>query len=268
MRGRRDNFRPKLPQLSLLFGAGIAFDAAANTGSLVASTGATWNIAWTGASRALTIDVHIFSVPGTTVTAMTYGGAACTLIGVKSTVSGAGRVEMWRITAADSGAPAAGTNTISVTLSAAVTWAGTAVSYTGVHQTSPTEGFNSAQATNGAGAADATVTITPIANSTMIHAAVSVDDDAITALQTIRNNVSATGVASGADEDTGPITPAAATAVGFTDIAGLKTWAVAGYALRPLAASSGSTTYAAAYLDQSSLSVSANAGTKAFASVG
>ena len=134
-----------------------------------------------------------------------------------------------------------------MTLSAAVAWAGTAVSYTGVHQATPTESFNSAQATNGAGAADATVTITPIADNTLIHAAVSVDDDAITALQTIRNNVSATGVASGADEDSGPITPAAATAVGFTGIGGLKTWAVAGYALRPLAASSSSTTYAAAF---------------------
>src|ERR1019366_5497518 len=78
-------------------------------------------------------------------------------------------------------------------------------------------------------------TVTPVANNTWIHAAVATDDSSITANQTSRNNVTgATG--SGADEDTGPISPAAATVVSYTNVGAAQTWAIGGYAIRPTSA--------------------------------
>lgn len=214
---------------------GIAFDAAANSGYQVAQTTYTFNRTVTGANTFLAVDVEILSVPGTTVTGVTDDGVAMTFIGAKSTVSGAGRVECWGIVN-----PTAGTKTISVTLSASVNSAATAASYTGVNQIVPTEAFNSAQATN-VGAADATVSITSVADNCWVHGACATDDGSITAGQTSRNNVSG-AAGSGADEDNnGPVTPPGAATMSYTGVGALATWAIAGYAIRPVAASSPAT---------------------------
>lgn len=214
--------------------AGVAFDAASNSTYQTAQSSYSWSHTCTGANRFLAVDIELLSVPGTTVSSITYNGVALAFIGAKSTVSGAGRVECWGLAA-----PASGSNTIAVTLSAAVGSAGTAVSYTGVHQTVPTEAFNSAQATN-VGAADATVTVTSVADNCVIHAACATDDTSITAGNTARNNVTG-ALGSGADEDTGPITPATATAMSYTGVGALQTWAIAGYAIRPTTAAGGNT---------------------------
>jgi hypothetical protein len=137
-------------------------------------------------------------------------------------------------------APAIGTNAIAVSLSATCISAGTAVSYTGVDQTTATEAFNSDQATN-VGAADATVNITPIAANAWVHGVVATDDTSITANQTSRNNVTGAG-GSGADEDTGPVVTPAATAISYTGVGALATWAIGGYAIRPFGASGGAQT--------------------------
>ena len=207
---------------------GIAFDAASNSGYQAAASSYSWSHTCTGANRYLTVDISMLSL-AQTVSSITYNSVALTLIGVKNSISGAARVEQWGLVA-----PATGSNTIAVTLSGSIASAGTAVSYTGVHQTYPTEGFNSAQATN-VGAADASVAITPIADNCWVHAAVASDDTSITANQTSRNNVTGGG-GSGADEDTGPISPAAVTTMSYTNIGALATWVIAGYALRPIAA--------------------------------
>ena len=225
--GRAQPFKPKIIGLSrLLLGFGIVFDTASNSGYIAASANPTWTHVNNG--NFLAVDVHILSVPGTTASAVTYNGVSMTRIGAQSTVSGAGRVECWGLVA-----PAMGSNTISVTLTASVVSAGTSVSYGGVHQTSPYEAFNSAQATN-VGAADATVNVTSVASNCWIHGACSTDDTAITANQRSRNNVTG-AMGSGANEDIGPIAPGA-TAVSYTDVAALATWAMAGYAIRPVAA--------------------------------
>lgn len=214
--------------------SGIQFDAAANSGYQAAASTYTFNRTVTGSDTFLAVDVSLLSA-GQTVTSVVDdnggGNVAMTFIGAQSTVSAIGRVESWGLVA-----PTAGTKQIQVNLSGSIASASCAVSYTGVHQTSPYESFNSAQATN-VGAADATVTITPAADSTWIHAAVATDDTAITANQTTRNNVTGAG-GSGADEDTGPISPAAATAMSYTNVGALATWAIAGYAIRPVAAPS------------------------------
>lgn len=215
---------------------GIQFNAVANSGYQTAVSTYTFNRTLDGSNRFLAVDIEILSVPGTTVTSVIddFGGGAnnLTLIGVRSTVSGAGRVECWGLIA-----PTVGTKTIQVNLSASVASAATAVSYTGVHQTVPTEAFASNQATN-VGAADATVSVTSIADNCWVHAACVTDDGSITAGQTARNNVTG-GLGSGANEDTGPVTPAGSTTMNYTGIGALSTWAIAGYALRPIAATTG-----------------------------
>lgn len=212
------------------FAPNIQFDAVANSGYQAAASTYTFNRTCSGNNRFLAVDVALLSA-GQTVTSVIddFGGGAVamTLIGARSTVTSFGRIETWGLAN-----PAVGTKSIQVNLSGSIASAGLAVSYTGVQQTSPYESFDSNQATN-VGAADAAVSIVPVADNCWVHAAVATDDTAITAGQTSRNNVTGAG-GSGADEDTGPITPAASTAMNYANVGALATWAIAGYAIRPL----------------------------------
>ena len=215
---------------------GIAFDAASNSGYLSAVAEPdgiySWNHTCTGANRFLIVGVSMLSVAGSSVTGITYNGVALTKIGHVASVSGAVRAELWGLIA-----PATGSNVIQVTLSTALDSVGCAVSFTGVHQTSPTEGFNTATATN-VGAADATVDITTVANNDWVIDQVATDDTAITvgAGQTSRNNVTGT-LGSGADSTEGPKTPAGAVTMSWGAVGAAATWSIAGIALRPVAAS-------------------------------
>lgn len=212
---------------------GIVFDAASNSGYQAATSSLSWSHNWQGTNRCLSIDVEMLSVTDT-VTAMTYGGANCTFLGAQSVAGGTGRVECWRICSSDSGAPVVGINTISVTISGSLACAGTAVSRTGVNQTTPTEAFNSASGIN-VGVANASVVVTPTSDNTVVHAACATNDAAATANQTSRNDVTGTA-GSGIDEDSGAtvIHPAAAQTMTVA-VAALKVWAIAGYAVRPTA---------------------------------
>ena len=214
--------------------AGIQFDAAFNSGYRTGVATYTFNRTVTGANTFLAVDVEILSVPGTTVTSVLDDGIPMVFIGAQSTVTGAGRIESWGIVA-----PTAGTKTITVTLSATVNSGATSVSYTGVHQSLPTEAFNGAQASNAGVANDASVIVTTVADNCYVHAAIATDDTAITANQVSRNNISG-AMGSGADEDNGAAkTPAGAVTMSYTGLGTIATWAMAGYAIRPLAASGG-----------------------------
>jgi len=216
---------------------GITFDVASNSGDQAAASSYSGSASWNGSNRVLCVDVSMLGA-GVTVTAMTYGGAACTLVGVKSTVTSFGRVEQWRILQSDSGAPATGANTLAVTLSGSLEFAVEWVSYTGVHQTSPIEGFNSNQATNAGSATDASVAVTTVADNDWVHAAVVANDTAITAGNTSRNNIPGT-LGSGGNEDNGaPKTPAGAVTMSYTGMGITTTWAIAAYALRDINAAS------------------------------
>lgn len=217
--------------------SGIAFDLAANSADIAASNSYSGSAVWNGSNRILTIDVSMLGA-GVTVTAMTYGGANCTFIGAQSTVTAFGRVESWRILQSDAGAPAAGSNTLSVTLSGSLEFSVEWVSYTGVHQDSPTEGFNSNQATNAGSATDATVAVTTVADNDWVHAAVVANDTSITAGQTTRNNIAGTLGSGGNEDNNGPKTPAGVVNMNYTGMGITTTWAITGYALRPIAASS------------------------------
>jgi hypothetical protein len=134
-------------------------------------------------------------------------------------------------------APAAGTKAIRVILSASIESAATAISYTGVQQSLPTEAFNSAQATNAGSATNASVAITSTTDKCWVAAACVANDTSIAAGQTSRNNVSGT-LGSGADEDNNAqVSPAGATTMTFTGMGITTTWAIAGVAVRPYTAS-------------------------------
>lgn len=224
-----------------------------NCGDIPAASSLSDTAYWYGNNREFSFDVCMLG-PGVTVTSMTYGGANCTLVGVRSTVTSFGRVESWRILQSDSGAPPAGGNEIAVELSGSIEFTVVGVARTGVHQTTPTESFNSNQATNGGGASDATVDVTSVTDNCVIHAAVVASDTSISANQTSRNNVAGT-LGSGANEDTGPVTPAGVTTMSYTGVGALVTWAIAGYAIRPVSAvgSSSSMTFVKGDLTLSSV---------------
>jgi len=239
---------------------GIAFGAASNSGDQAAASTYTFNRTVTGSNTYLAVNVELLTVTGATVTSVIDdsggGNVALAFIGAKSTVTGAGRVEMWGLAN-----PTAGTKSIQVNLSASIESVATAESYTGVHQTAPTEAFNSAQATNAGSATDASVAITTVADNCWVVAACVANDTSIAANNTSRNNVAGT-LGSGADEDNNAAkTPAGSVTMGFTGMGITTTWAIAGYAIRPLAASTPITGTAATGQGSQTVSASATTGT-------
>lgn len=211
---------------------GIAFDAASNSGYQTAQSTYSWSHTCTGANRYLVVGVSMLSVAGSSVSGITYNSVALTKLGHVASVSGAVRAELWGLVA-----PATGSHTVAVTLSASLDSEANAVSLTGIHQTLSIEGFNTATATN-VGAADATVNVTTVANNDLVIDQVASDDTAITvgAGQTSRNNVTG-ALGSGADSTEGPKTPAGSVTMSWTNVAALATWSIAAVALRPTSAS-------------------------------
>lgn len=229
---------PMADAMEIKAAGGIAIDASGNSGDVAAADNWSGSASWNGSDRILAINVPMLG-PGVTVMAMNYGGAACTYVGSIASVTSFGAVEQWRICSSDSGAPAAGSNTLAVTLSGSIEFTVAWTSYTGSHQTVPTEAFNSAQATNTGSATNASVVITSIADNCWIHAACVANDTSIAAGNAPRNNVPGT-LGSGANEDNGGAkTPAGAVTMSYTGMGITTTWAIAGYAIRPLAASGG-----------------------------
>ena len=228
-------YRPSMAQKAYYFfnsQAGIAFDAASNSGYQATASTYNWLHTCTGSNRYLVVGVSLLSVVGSSVTGITYNTIAMTFLGAISSVSGAVRAELWGLAA-----PATGSNSIEVTLSTGLVSAACAVSFVGVHQSSSTEGLNTASATN-VGAADATVNVTTVADNDWVVDQIAANDTAITvgAGQTSRNNVTG-AVGSGADSTEGPKSPAGSVTMSWTDVGATVTWSIAAIALRPVAAS-------------------------------
>lgn len=214
--------------------SGIQFDAASNSGDKLASSSYTFNRTVTGANTFLAVDVAVLSVGGsvTSITDDSAGGAVpLVFIGKKATVTALGTIESWGLAGA-----VTGTKSISVVLSGSMESVSVAASYTGVHQTSPTEAYNSAQATNAGSATDASVVITTVADNDWVHAALITDDLSVTAGNTSRNNVAGT-LGTGANEDNNAAkTPAGTVTMSYTGEGITATWAIGGYGIRPVGA--------------------------------
>lgn len=213
-----------LPLLSVV-SSGIAFDSASNSGYQAAASSYSWS--HTNAGNFLAVDVSLLSVPGSSVSGITYNGVSLTKLGSQYTATAIGGVECWGLVA-----PATGSHTIAVTLSGTLISSAEAVSYSNVDAADPIEAFTGAFATN-VGAADATVTISPSTDGCWIHGAVATTDSSITAGQTSRNNVTGAGGSGGNEDSNAPLSPATPTATSWTGVGALATWAIAGYALRP-----------------------------------
>lgn len=206
----------------------IAFDAASNSGYKSALASYSWN--HTNAGNYLVVSVSMLSVAGSSVSSITYNGVAMSLLRARGSATGANRVEIWGLAN-----PAAGTNTIAVTLSAALDSVGSASSYKNVNQALSAEGEADNSATN-VGAADATLTVNTTANNDWVVTALSTTDTAVTAGQTVRSNVTGT-LGSGGLSDFGPQTPAAGVAMNWTGVDAAQTWTIAGAALIPIGVS-------------------------------
>lgn len=218
----------------------ITYESSGNSGDIAAASSYSGAASWANTNRMLAVNVSMLG-PGVNVTAMTYGGATCTLIGTKSTVTSLGGVECWRIVSADSGAPAAGSNTLSITLSGSIEFTVEWSAYSTVNQVVPVEALNTAQATNAGSATDASVVVTTKADNCWVQGAIVANDTSITANQTSRNNISGT-LGSGGNEDNNTAkTPAGAVTMSYTGLGITTTWAMVGYAIRPLAAASTAT---------------------------
>ncbi len=212
---------------------GISFDANSDSGYQTAQSTYSWNHTCGGTDRYLRVGISMLSVAGSSVSSITYNGVALSLLRAKASVSGAVRAELWELVA-----PAIGTHSIAVTLSASLDSIGTAISLNGVHQTSPSEGAADATATN-VGAADATVNVTTVADNDWVSDIVASDDTAITvgAGQTQRVNVTGT-LGSGALSTEGPKTPAGSVTMSWANVGALATWTIVAAAVRPIAAAS------------------------------
>lgn len=210
----------------------ITFDYASNSGYQAAASSYSWSHVTAWQNRYLTVGVGMLSL-AQTVTGITYAGAAMSFLGAKNSVSGAARIELWGLAN-----PSLGSNTIAVTLSGSIASAAGAVSFCGVNQTSSTESFNSAQATN-VGAADATVNVTTVANYDWIIDVVATSDTAITVGSGQTSQVNVTGAGGSAAMATFPNeNPAGTVAMYWTNVGALATWSIGAIGIRPVSAPS------------------------------
>jgi hypothetical protein len=110
----------------------IAVDnvSSTNSGSANASS-LTWAHTVSGSNRYLVVGVSINNENSGTVSGVTYNGQALTSLGTATNGTNA-RVEMWGMLA-----PPTGTHNVVVTLSTSQRFTAGAVSFTGVHQTTP-----------------------------------------------------------------------------------------------------------------------------------
>jgi hypothetical protein len=211
--------------------AGILTDATSTSGYQTADASYSWDHTCSGTDRYLVVGISMLSVAGSSVSSITYNGVSMSLLGTQASVSGAVRVELWGLTAPDTG-----THSIAVILSTALDSIGNAISFVGVHQTTSTEGVASASATN-VGAADATVNVTTVADHDWVVDVVATDDTAITvgAGQVQRQNISGT-LGSGAMSTEADKTPAGSVTMSWGNVAGLATWSILAIGLRPVGA--------------------------------
>lgn len=210
----------------------IAFDAASNSGYQSGVDNATWNHTVSGSNPQLEVGVGLLSVAGTTVTGITFNGVALTKIRHQASVSGACRVEKWKIDT-----PATGTHAIAVQLSAAAAWGAGGVSSNGAAGSSSVEADAGAQGTN-IMPTDATVSLTTSTDNTLLIDAVASTDTSISvgAGQTERVNV--TGALGSFGMSTKAKAAAGIDSMSWTNVGGGATWAIEADAVKPYVAQS------------------------------
>lgn len=205
----------------------VAFDAASNSGEVLADDAYGFNHTVSGSDRFLLVAVAIANPGGVTVTDINYvGSGSLTLIAAIQSSGGEVRIELWGMMN-----PETGTASVNVTLSASADSAAAAVSYTGVYAFEGTyEGEDTAEGTESSGVAALSITGT-FAND-MYLSCICSDDTSITeSAGTARANVSGTVLSLGF-LDIGT-QAAGAHDVNWQDLDTGKVFAIAGLALIP-----------------------------------
>lgn len=208
----------------------VAFDAASNSGEVLADDAYGFNHTVSGSSRFLLVAVAIFDPGGVTVTDINYvGTGSLALIAAIQSSGGEVRIELWGIMN-----PEVGTASVDVTLSGTADSAAAAVSYTGVYAFEGTyEGEDTAEGTESSGVAALSITGT-FAND-MYLSCICSDDTSITeSAGTARANVSGTVLSLGF-LDIGT-QAAGAHDVNWENLDSGKVFAIAGLALIPVQA--------------------------------
>lgn len=208
----------------------IEHDADSADAAAVTSPPASWLHACAGDGRYIIVD--IFAI---IITASRFNNDGATCNGVPMTALGEKRISpsglAWIFTYGI--IPEEGVNVIEWAWhdlggSSGTTAWGVSTSYTGVDQITPTASFTSgADVVSG----PVSLTVTPTLDGGLVHAAVCAFDDSITAGQTLRNSLVIGGSLTFATEDTGPVSPAAATAMTFSNYSG-SSWVATGLALQ------------------------------------
>ena len=206
----------------------IAHDADSNSTWQNASISSfSWFHTCTGSNLFLAVDVMIAVGGALTVSSITYNGVNLSRVGSQAVGSGR-ELEAWGLAG-----PATGLNTLTVNLSSAAVSVGAgATSYTGVNQSTPTEGFNSTSGT-AVGGTD-TLSVTTSTNNDWVHAALgNVTNASATPGQTGRNSLNGT-VSGGLDtEDTNaPVSPPGVQNMTFSGITGA--YGIVGYGIVPV----------------------------------
>ena len=211
---------PQFPRI-----AGIHFDnASVSPYEAALSTYTFTHRVGTGISnRCLIVGVSIFA--SGSVTSITYNGVALTFI--RSDTNGVYRSELWQLVA-----PATGSNTVEVTLSASLTSIANAQSYSEVNQTTPIDANNGGNGTgNPASASVTTVTDKDrVVGNLVTQTASGVTSQANQAPRT--TNTGALGTAS--SDDKGIIDTAGSVSLQWNNITVLQSWAVSLAALKPV----------------------------------
>lgn len=188
-------------------------------------------------NRCLVVGVSVFATG--TVSTITYNSVSMTFI--RSDTNGVYRSELWQLVA-----PATGSNTVEVTLSASLTSIANAQSYSEVDQTTPIDADNGNNGTGNPASASVT-TITDadrVVGNLSTQTASGVTSQANQAPRT--TNTGALGTAS--SDDKGIIDIAGATTLQWNNITALQSWAVSLAALKPVSAPAPAGTYVNSYI--------------------
>ena len=218
--GRGQHFRPKLfrPDLGPVY-----FDNSSVSGYEAALSSYTFShTVGTNANRLLVVGVSIFATGS--VTSIDYGGAALTKI--RSDDGGVYRAELWRLIA-----PASGTATITVNLSASLTSIAGATSWWNVDQTTPVSAQNGATGTN----TPASVAVTPGSSNNRVFGNLSAQTaSGITDQIRQAPHYSASGaLGTQIGSELGIILTAVSTTLQWNGIGVVDAWATSAVALQP-----------------------------------
>ena len=171
----------------------IAFDAVANSGAKFGNTSYSYTHVCTGSNLYLIVGVAFSDSFGPTISSITYNSVALTKLKEETVVFGLVS-SIWGLAA-----PTSGSNSVTVTFSGSASSRSTSVSYTGVKQTSTTDGTGGANGSGPpGGGGTVTVDVTTSVDNDIVVDCVSTSDTGLTvgAGQTERANQTGGGVPS------------------------------------------------------------------------